>query len=206
MSLLRNAACTGATITDVATTQLSQINRGTTLVTVTVGANGVNLPAIYAACVVSQDPVACTAALNDAATYLNSGQIPGQLGDLITTIGARSPHATIVVTGYPVPFVPGYSPVTDNVNQLVELLNTQLGLTALTAGAHVRWAPVEFGDIASAERSHGSVRTPPTRSRSFTPRRRDTSPIATPCSSPSSERGRIASCAVTNWLQPMWMP
>jgi lysophospholipase L1-like esterase len=163
VSLLRNAACTGATITDVATTQLAQINRGTTLVTVTVGANGVNLQAIYAACVTGQTPDACAAALNDAATYLNSGQIPGQLGDLITTIGARSPHATIVVTGYPVPFVPGYSLLTDNVNQLVELLNTQLGLTALTAGAHVKWAPVEFGvhRIGGAEPWLGADPTDP---------------------------------------------
>src|SRR5687768_14924690 len=43
VNLLRNAACTGATITDVTANQLGQVNRGTTLVTVTVGANGVNL-------------------------------------------------------------------------------------------------------------------------------------------------------------------
>lgn len=145
VSLLRNAACTGATITDVATSQLAQINRGTTLVTLTVGANGVNLPALYAACVSGTTPAACNDAVQDASEYLNSGQIPAQLGELLAMIGSRSPNATIVVTGYPVPFAEEYSPLTDNVNQLVDILNTQLGLTALTAGAKVKWAPVEFG-------------------------------------------------------------
>ena len=148
VSLLRNAACTGATITDVTADQLGQVNRGTTLITVTVGANGVDLQRLYAACVTGQTPLECAAALNDAATYLNSGQVPAQLGALIAAIDDRSPRATIVVTGYPVPFAPGVSVLTDNVNQLVELLNTQLALTALTgapAGADVIWVPVDFG-------------------------------------------------------------
>ncbi|KRC59155.1 hypothetical protein ASE14_15365 [Agromyces sp. Root81] len=145
-NLLRNAACTGATITDVTANQLAQVNRGTTLVTVTVGANGVDLQRLYASCASGQTPVECAAALNDAATYLNSGQVPAQLGALITDIEGRSPNATIVVTGYPVPFAPGISAVADNVNQLVELLNTQLGLTALTSGPSVLWASVEFGE------------------------------------------------------------
>lgn len=148
VSLLRNAACTGATITDVTVNQLGQVNRGTTLVTVTVGANGVDLQRLYAACASGQTPVECGAALNDAATYLNSGQVPAQLGALIAGIDDRSPRATIVVTGYPVPFASGLSAVADSVNQLVELLNTQLALTALTAATpdlDVVWAPVEFG-------------------------------------------------------------
>lgn len=148
VSLVRNAACTGATLTDVTADQLGQVNRGTTLVTVTVGANGVNLQGLYAACASGQTPVECAAALNSAALYLNSGQVPAQLGALIAGIDDRSPRATIVVTGYPVPFASGLSSVADSVNQLVELLNTQLVLTAInaaTAGADVRWAPVEFG-------------------------------------------------------------
>jgi lysophospholipase L1-like esterase len=149
VNLLRNEACTGATITDVMATQVSQVNRGTTLVTVTVGANGVNLQGIYAACASGQTPGPCTTALNDAATYLNSGQVPAQLGALLATLDDRSPYATIVVTGYPVPFAPRISQVTDSVNQLVERLNTQLEQTALTgapAGSDVRWAWVDFDD------------------------------------------------------------
>ena len=49
-NLLRTAACSGATIADVATTQLSQVNRGTTLVTLTVGANDLGAGAAYTVC------------------------------------------------------------------------------------------------------------------------------------------------------------
>jgi lysophospholipase L1-like esterase len=38
-NLLRNSSCSGATIADVAADQLSEVNRGTSLVTLTVGAN-----------------------------------------------------------------------------------------------------------------------------------------------------------------------
>jgi lysophospholipase L1-like esterase len=192
VSLLRNAACTGATITDVTANQLGQVNRGTTLVTVTVGANGVDLQRLYAACASGQTPVECGAALNDAATYLNSGQVPAQLGALIAGIDDRSPRATIVVTGYPVPFASGLSAVADSVNQLVELLNTQLALTALTA-ATPTWT--SCGPRSSSERivsagrwfRHTSAPIPPTRSRSSTPPRMDTSSTATPFSQPSVE-------------------
>lgn len=148
LNLLRNAACTGATIESVIGTQLAQVNRGTTLVTVTVGANGVDLPALYAACASGLTPVACAAALNAAAAYLGSGAVPAELGALIDGIVARAPRATVAVTGYAVPFVPGLSPLTDSVNGLVEQLNAQLAATALAAaaaGADVEWAPVEFG-------------------------------------------------------------
>jgi hypothetical protein len=114
---------------------------------VTVGANGVNLPALTAACVSGQTPVACALAINAATAYLNSGEVPAQLGALLAGIADRSPRATVVVTGYPIPFVPG-APTTDAVNQLAEALNTQLGGTALAAaatGADVVWAPVDFG-------------------------------------------------------------
>ena len=104
---------------------------------------------------------------HDAATYLNSGEVGMQLGELIASIEDRSPKATIVVTGYAVPFAAGLSPLTDNVNQLVELLNTHLALTvfsAAAAGAPVVWVPVTLGRIASAElRSRGSARIRATR-------------------------------------------
>jgi len=91
LNLLRNAACTGATIEQVAATQLAQVNRGTTLVTVTVGANGVNLPALTAACASGLTPVECAAALNAAAAYLASGDVPAQLGSLLAGTATPSP-------------------------------------------------------------------------------------------------------------------
>ena len=63
-----------------------------------------------------------------------------------------------MVTGYPVPFAPGISLVTDNVNQLVELLNTQLALTALTAAT----PDVDVGGPRSSSRASCRRGVPPT--------------------------------------------
>lgn len=147
VNLLRNAACTGASISDVTATQLEQVNRGTTLVTVTVGANNVDLPAIYAACVSGLPTPECVAALIAAETYLLSGQLQAELAALLASISAQAPRATIVVTGYPIPFEPGLSEVTDIVNQLVAGLNTSLSTTVAAVAAQgvtVVFAPVDF--------------------------------------------------------------
>jgi lysophospholipase L1-like esterase len=147
VNLLRNAACTGASISDVIASQLQQVNRGTTLVTVTVGANNVDLPAIYAACVSGLPTPECVAALVEAETYLLSGQLQTELGALLTSISARAPNAQIVVTGYPIPFAPGLSEITDIVNSLVAGLNTALSSTVAGAagqGVPVAYAPVDF--------------------------------------------------------------
>jgi lysophospholipase L1-like esterase len=147
LNLLRNAACTGASIADVTTTQLGEVNRGTTLVTVTVGANNVDLPAIYAACVSGLPTPECVAALVAAETYLQSGLLQQELGALLVSISARAPNAEIVVTGYPIPFQPGLSEITDIVNSLVAGLNTALSSTVtIASGASVPvvFAPVDF--------------------------------------------------------------
>ena len=151
LNLLRNAACTGASIADVTTTQLAEVNRGTTLVTVTVGANNVDLAGIYAACVSGQPPGACEAALVAAGAYLQSGVLQAELGALLMGISARAPNAEIVVTGYPIPFQPtpppGPSQITDIVNSLVVGLNAVLSSTVVAAeinGVPVVFAPVDF--------------------------------------------------------------
>jgi lysophospholipase L1-like esterase len=147
VNLLRNAACTGASIADVTTTQLEQVNRGTTLITVTVGANNVDLPAIYAACVSGLPTPECVAALVAAETYLLSGQLQTELGALLASLSALAPRATIVVTGYPIPFERGLSEVTDIVDQLVASLNLGLSSTvdaAAAQGVQVVFAPIDF--------------------------------------------------------------
>lgn len=145
-NLLRNASCTGATIADVASVQLGQINRGTTLVTVTAGANGIDLPGIAAACL-SQDPIACGAALAAAQSYLESGQLQAELGPLLVAITERSPRATIVVTGYPIPFATGVSTATDVANQLAAGLNLALSSTVFAAASG--GVPVVFADVSA---------------------------------------------------------
>jgi lysophospholipase L1-like esterase len=107
-NLLRNASCSGATTGDVMTTQLSSLNRGTTLVTLTVGGDDLNVAAIEATCTqVPANPANCVTAI-----YTAEGQLPGLGAALATTyadIAAAAPNARILVTGYPRLFDTGAS-------------------------------------------------------------------------------------------------
>jgi lysophospholipase L1-like esterase len=146
-NLLRTAACSGATIEVVATTQLSQVNRGTTLVTLTVGANDVGAGAVYAICAPDPTTDACAAAIASVQQLLSSGVIAENLGGLIGAIAERSPNAHIVVTDYPIPFVPGWSPATDAVNVATIGLNDNIEgavQAAAFGGLSVELASVEL--------------------------------------------------------------
>lgn len=97
VKLLRDVACAGATTADVRTSQLGALRHGTRLVTVTVGANDLDLARLEAACTTS--PSAC-----DAVIAASRDAVSGLLPDLVRTylaIAARAPHAEILVTGYP---------------------------------------------------------------------------------------------------------
>lgn len=155
-NLLRNAACTGADFADVAV-QLDQVNKGTTLITLTAGANGVNLPGLFAACSSTPpggDPSPqCIAALGLAGAYIEQ-QLPLELGAALSEIGDRSPRARTVVTGYALPFAPLPSPVFTAVNGLTAALNAALAGTVAVAQA--QGANVVFADVAPAFAGHGA--------------------------------------------------
>jgi len=158
-NLLRNAACTGATIADV-DAQLAQVNRGTTVVTLTVGANDLGLDHILAACqaaTAAADPAPCTDAIAQAP---DPQAIVPQLTALIGRIAQRAPNATIVVTGYPhllaqVPFEPCLDAtgdalvcfvadaIVDTVNDATDALNAAIQVSVnLAAGSHATYASV----------------------------------------------------------------
>jgi lysophospholipase L1-like esterase len=146
-NLLRSPACSGATIADVAATQLSQVNRGTTLVTLTVGANDLGAGAVYAVCAPDPTTEACAAAIASVQQLLESQVIAQTLAGLVGAIAERSPNAHIVVTDYPVPFVPGYSQATDAVNAATIGLNDQIDgavQAAAFGGVSVELASVEW--------------------------------------------------------------
>ncbi|GAA1750444.1 SGNH/GDSL hydrolase family protein [Agromyces humatus] len=149
VNLLRNASCTGADFEDL-DAQLAQINRGTTLVTLTMGANGVNLPGLLAACVPDPTATPCLAALAAANTYLST-ELGPETGAAIAAISSRSPNARIVVTGYPLPLAPG---VADGVNLGAATLNAVLNGTV--AAAQAQGANVVFADVTLAFLGHGA--------------------------------------------------
>ena len=106
--LRANAACTGATTSDVASGQLSALKQGTRLVTLTVGAADLGLSRVLAACTAGTPPQ-CQEAISrrisscllSAETKASSG---GRLGDLYADVAEAAPNALIVATGYPLLF------------------------------------------------------------------------------------------------------
>ncbi|MFF2272431.1 SGNH/GDSL hydrolase family protein [Agromyces sp. NPDC058136] len=153
MNLLRNAGCSGATIGDVAATQLGQINRGTTLVTITAGAGDLGIGAVYAACIPDPNTPACAQAVGAATALLQSGQIGVRLAGLVTAVHERSPRADILVTGYPIPFDPQVPGLATTVNAAVAALNAQLGGAVAQL---VPVAPVGYVDVTLAFAGHGA--------------------------------------------------
>lgn len=169
VNLLRHPACSGATIGDTAA-QLSQVNRGTTLVTLTVGANDLGLDAIYAQCAAVPavgDLGTCYAA-TQAAVAAAAG-LSGPLEMLIGEIARRAPNATIVVTGYPhliepvdllactavltvgqcLPLVS----LADSVNEATDALNSAIEGAAEAAAAG--GAKVVYADVVDAFAGYG---------------------------------------------------
>jgi len=154
VNLLRNAGCSGATIEDV-WGQLSQVNRGTTVVTLTVGANDLHLDQIYAACVAvpsGGDINTCLGAIQGAKVAAPLLAVP--LEALIDEIAVRAPNATIVVTGYPhlLEYVPDpVAPINGLIAELngaTDDLNDAIQAAADAAGA-------EYADVVGAFAGHG---------------------------------------------------
>ena len=108
--LRANAACTGATTSDVAEKQLSALKQGTRLVTLTVGAADLGLSEVLAACTaVPPTPKDCQTAINSALALLvvppgGESVLGGRLTDLYAEVADAAPNALIVVTGYPLLF------------------------------------------------------------------------------------------------------
>jgi lysophospholipase L1-like esterase len=98
--LSANVACTGDSTDEVESRQLSALNRGTDLVTITAGAADLNLSTVLTACTAGTREQ-CTAAIDNAEDLL-----PTLAGNLVSLYAAvadedAAPNALIVVTGYP---------------------------------------------------------------------------------------------------------
>ncbi len=86
-----NAACTGATTSEVISTQLSELNEDTELVTLTVGAADLGLSRVLTACThVPPTPVECRYEIGRAAGELNT--LGGSLINLYGKVRARPAH------------------------------------------------------------------------------------------------------------------
>ncbi|MBC7443514.1 MAG: SGNH/GDSL hydrolase family protein [Ramlibacter sp.] len=153
INLLRNVSCSLATTVDVTGTQLSALNRGTTLVTLTVGGNDLNVAGIAAACA-SADPVACGNAISTAGAMIKSGELAGRLAATYARVGVAAPNARVVVTGYPLLFAPSADPLITQLNGATIVLNQTIQGVVARAQSIRPTASIEFVDVSTAFAGH----------------------------------------------------
>ena len=163
IDLRDNVACTGATTTTVAGTQLSALTGETELVTLTVGAADLGLSTVLTACTaVPPTPVECQAAIANAQSQLPT--LAGNLVRLYTQVAISAPNALIVVTGYPYLFEPPAegdpnAAIITAINNAITALNAtirQAVLAAQTAGINIIYV-----DVTDEFAGHGIGSTEP---------------------------------------------
>jgi lysophospholipase L1-like esterase len=93
------AACSGATVSTVLSSQMSGLNSTTGLVSITVGGNDAGFSSTMETCVL-EGTSACESAVATAENYANT-TLPGTLAGLYTTIRKDAPNAKVVVLDYP---------------------------------------------------------------------------------------------------------
>ena len=158
--LRANAACTGATTSDVASGQLSALKQGTRLVTLTVGAADLGLSRVLAACTAGT-PAQCQEAIRLANLLLpaecgDESELGRRLGDLYADVAEAAPNALIVATGYPLLF--------ELVQGDPDLLKTQINdattrlncaIDKAVADAQTAGINIVYVDVTKAFDGHG---------------------------------------------------
>jgi lysophospholipase L1-like esterase len=92
-------ACSGATTSDVLSSQVSSLSSSTTLVSITIGGNDVGFASVMETCVL-ESTSSCERAVAGAEAKVAS-PLPGELDSTLQTIRKDAPSARIVMLDYP---------------------------------------------------------------------------------------------------------
>jgi lysophospholipase L1-like esterase len=148
--LRANEACSGATTDEVTDSQLSALNRGTRLVTLTVGAANLHLSDLLTVC--TQTPASCQGEIIDRLALLPP--LGSDLADLYAEVADAAPKARIVVTGYPHLFEP-VNPLYAAINGAIDQLNTTIAAAVLAADPPGDGDKIFYVDVVDAFEGHG---------------------------------------------------
>jgi lysophospholipase L1-like esterase len=152
-SSFTDVACSGAVTDDVLNTQVSALNSGTSLVSITIGGNDAGFSNTMQTCVLDSDS-SCLSAVNSAESYAQN-TLPGKLDAVYNAIRSAAPNAHVVVLGYPHLYqVPGTCifGISDTkrtaINGAADVLDSVI---SQRVGAHANFT---FGDVRSAFATH----------------------------------------------------
>src|SRR4051812_38395014 len=139
VKLLRDASCASATTSIVRRTQLRALTPGVRLVTVTVGANDLDVLGLAGVCAPAPSSFACATALQTRAV-----ELPVLFRRLTATyraIATRAPRAETLVAGYPALAASG--PLSLAQATLNATIRSAVVVAAAT-GVHIRYVDVQF--------------------------------------------------------------
>jgi lysophospholipase L1-like esterase len=134
-------ACSGATVADVAGTQLGALSASTNKVTISVGGNDAGFADVLTECAQPGWMSNCNGAIDDAQAVINN-VLPGRLSSLYASIRSKAPNAKVVVVGYPRIFMgedcnafTWFSPSEQSrLNYTADLLNSRISAQAAAKG------------------------------------------------------------------------
>src|SRR3954454_6039742 len=134
-------ACSGATVADVTSTQLSALTSTTAYVSISVGGNDAGFSSVLTTCAQPSWASNCNGAI-DAAQASITNTIPGRLATLYSKIRSKAPNARVLVVGYPRIFngedcnaFTWFSPTEESrLNATADLLNSKTASAAAKAG------------------------------------------------------------------------
>lgn len=134
-------ACSGATISDVTTTQLSALSTETDRVSISVGGNDAGFADVLTECAMPGWASDCQGAIDGAQSFVST-TLPGRLTTLYSSIRSKAPNAAVVVVGYPRIFMgedcnalTWFAPEEQTrLNEMADLLNSRLRTAAQEAG------------------------------------------------------------------------
>jgi lysophospholipase L1-like esterase len=144
-------ACSGATTADVRNNQLSALNSGTTLASITIGGNDAGFADVMQTCVLSSDST-CVSAVNSAENTMRT-TLPGSLSSLYGAMRTKAPSARFVVLDYPhlyiiTSFCIGLSNTKRNaLNAAADVLDGVISTAASNAG-------FTFADVRNQFKGH----------------------------------------------------
>lgn len=157
---LKDVSCSGATIADVRSGQLSAVTGGTDVVTVTVGGNDAQFSTVVQDCLLNTDSYCKTATLWMSSYATN--QMVTELSGLYRDIRARAPQAKIIVLGYPQALATtGTCPVIDLSAAKRTSMNGFADALAEGTRAAAAQASVTFVDMREPFKAHGACGTDP---------------------------------------------
>ncbi len=152
---LKDVSCSGATIADVRANQLSAVNSGTDIVTLTVGGNDAQFTTVVQDCLLQTDSYCKTATMWMSSYATN--QMVTELAGLYKDVKARAPQARIIVLGYPQALSStGTCPVIDLSAAKRTYMNGFADALAQGTKAAAAQQSVTFVDVRDTFKGHGA--------------------------------------------------